>query len=47
MGRWSDPKSSPMVHSALSAKDEWAKDMSGELRPPVARLSNVAVVVVV
>ncbi len=45
MGRWSDPKSSPMVHSALSAKDEWAE--FGELRPSVARLSNVAVVVVV
>ncbi len=39
MGRWSEPRSSPMVHSALSAMDGWAEDMSGELRPPVAWVS--------
>ncbi len=43
MGRWSEPRSSPTVHSALLAKDGWAKDTSEELRPPVARLSNVVV----
>ncbi len=43
MGRWSEPRSLPTVHSALSAKDGWAKDTPGELRPHVARLSNVAV----
>ncbi len=43
MGRWSEPRSSPTVHSALSAKDGWAKHTSWELRPSVARLSNVAV----
>ncbi len=40
--RWSEPRSSPVVHSALSAKDGWAKNMSGELRPPVVRLSKIA-----
>ncbi len=43
MHRWSEPRSSPTVHSALSANDGWAKDTSGELRPVVARLCNVAV----
>ncbi len=43
MDRLSEPRSSPTVHSALSAKDGWAKDTSWELRPSVARLSNVAV----
>ncbi len=33
MGSWLEPRSSPTVHSALSAKDGWAKDTSGELRP--------------
>ncbi len=47
MDRWSEPRSSFTVHSALSAKDGWTKDTSWELRPHVARLSNVAVVVVV
>ncbi len=42
MGRWSEPRPSPTVHSALSAKGGWAKDTSGELRPPATRVSNVA-----
>ncbi len=42
MGRWSEPMTSPTVHSAQSAKDGWAKDMSGELRPPVTWLSKAA-----
>ncbi len=41
MGRWSEPRSSYTVHSALSAKVGWARDTSGEPRPHVARLSNV------
>ncbi len=41
-GRWSEPRSSPTVYSALSSDDGWAKDTSGELKPPVVRLSKVA-----
>ncbi len=43
MGRWSEPRSSTTIHSALPAKcGRGVKDTSGELRPPVARLSKVA-----
>ncbi len=42
MGRRSEPRSSTTVHFALPAKCGRGKDTSGELRPPVARLSRVA-----
>ncbi len=38
MGMWPKPRSLATVHSALSAKD-----LSVELRPPVARLCKVTV----
>ncbi len=41
MGRWSDPRSSPTVHSALVAQVLLTMVTSGVLSPPVARLTCV------
>ncbi len=41
MGRWSDPRSSLTVHSALVAQVLLTMVTSGELSPPVAQLTCV------
>ncbi len=40
MCRWSESRTSPTVHSDLWDRGGWAKEMPGELKPPVARLGK-------